>query len=358
MRWNYEMSEAAEAGVTVYDVMGSPLALGAERSLSGGAQGRVYEFPENRDVVVKVYADEALRSVKKRCIADARIESMLRNRRCAANSSLAWPILRCYDKDGRIKGYAMRRIEGFVSFKALFGGGARVERRFPGWTRRDLADVARAFLKTVDQLERSHVVICDWNPDNFLVNGKHEVRFIDTDSYEIHERHGVKILSEMFFAESAAPELLLDRSLLAEPRTVEQTRFSAAVIVFQLLMCGVHPYAFAGQARDGSYVGTPEQNIVAGTCPLGRGADCQLNAVSYNLWSWMTGRLKNAFIATFRDGHSNPSVRTPLTELGAAVDQFIHEMRREPMRMQLAPAVAKDKDWKQAHPFVGSDFGN
>lgn len=348
MKWNYDTG--ADANATVYDEKGNALQLGEENSLSCGGQGRVYEFPGNHEIVVKVYSDETLSDARKVNAHDARLDAMLRNPACANNRSLAWPVLKCYDKEGRIKGYAMMRVQGYVPFKSLFGGKARVLQKFPSWTRRDIAETVRSFLHTVMDLERSHVVVCDWNADNFMVNANHEVMFIDTDSYEIHERGGIKHLSAMYFAENAAPEILRDKSLLKRPRTIAQSRFSAAVVAYQLLMCGAHPYSFAGEARDGTFVGTPEQNIIVGKCPLGRGTDCQLNEMTYNLWSWMTGRLHNAFVTTFRDGHGNPGKRIPIEELDAAVAQFIREMGREPMRLELAPDKPKDGDWKQAHP--------
>lgn len=346
--WN--LDSVANTSVTVFDERGNALELGEANSLSHGGQGFVYEFPENRDIVVKVYSDASLSDAKKINMLDARLDAMLRNTACARNRSLAWPVLKCYDKDGRAKGYAMTRVEGYVPFKSLFGGKSRVLQKFPSWTRRDLAETALAFLRTVMELERSHVVVCDWNPGNFLVDSHHDLRFIDTDSYEVHEPMGVKYLSEMYFAENAAPEILHDKSLLKHPRTIAQARFSAAVIVYQLLMCGAHPFSFAGEARDGTYVGSPEQNILAGKCPLGRGTDCLLNAMTYNLWSWMTGKLHNAFVTTFRDGHGDPGKRVSLEELSAAVAQFIREMGREPMRLELAPSSPKDLEWKQAHP--------
>ena len=95
--------------------------------------------------------------------------------------------------------------------------------------------------------------------------------------------------------------------------------------------------------------GTPEENLRNGRCPLGVGSGCMLpQGIWYKLWSWLTFGLKNVFIRTFKDGHSNPAERPSLEELQKALEVLLFCMQKEPARTHLEPPRAKSAERKSS----------
>ena len=73
-------------------------------------------------------------------------------------------------------------------------------------------------------------------------------------------------------------------------------------------------------------------------------AGCRQDPRWYALWSWLTSGLQVAFITTFRDGHANPSLRTPLAVLAAELGKFAYECGRVPARNDLSPKTSKPRE--------------
>ena len=340
-----DQGNASVAGVTIYDGEHTPLKLGAEQQLGRtGASGSVYELPGRSDFCVKIYRPEDLADKGKRAQIVSCLRAMINMPGCARNRSLAWPLGTVHDKSGSAIGYAMRRIpKGATTFKSLFGGAAAVSRYFPKWGRRELAITAMNFVDMLRYLEGYGVRPGDFNPENFLVDENCNVMFIDCDSFSFRDRNGNVHTNGMFFPDCAAPEILRGPNIADQPRTLQQTCFSAAVLSFMLIMTGQHPYTFAGEALDGTTTGSPAENVLAGKCPLGHGAGCKQDPRWYALWSWLPASLQCAFIATFRDGHSNPAMRTTLLDLSAELGKFKHVCEIVPERNALSPAAPKPR---------------
>ena len=328
---------------TVYDDAGMALALGAEQQLGrAGAGGGAFAIEGHPEYCIKLFHAADLEDEEKRDRILVRLRAALERRECQRNPRLAWPLGAVKDRGGRTIGYAMRRIPPeFKPFRALFGGAAAVSRCFPGWGRKELARAAKAFVDTVRWLDGLGIRPADFNPSNFMAAPDGRIMLLDCDSFEVRGRDGTVHTSDVFYPDCAAPEILREPGMAGEARTKEQTRFSAALVAYQLLMEGGHPYAFAGEAADGSTTGSPADNIRAGTCPLGADASCRMAPFWYRLWSWLTGPLKADFVRTFREGNRDSAARATLGELSAAIQQFQRECARTPERNELAPATKK-----------------
>ena len=330
---------------TVYDPSGGAITLGSKEEKASGGEGFVYTVPQAPNFLVKIYKRKTIDDAAKVRVLRERIEAMLANEKWRNMAGLAWPIMPVF-ADARqqtLIGYAMRAAQG-VPFSRLFYGSKNLKAKFPSWDRLMLAKVARDFVTRVADLGEAGVTVCDFNPENFLVDASGNVTFIDTDSYQIFDRRGRPLLSHTHFAAQAAPELLSNPKMLQCPRTVEQTRFSAAVVAYQLLMCGNHPYNYF-DPENGGGCGTPEENLREGRCPLGIGADCRLREDVYFRWSYLTGKLKNAFITTFRSGHGNPTARTSLRDLAYQIQGFVLVAQKDPTRRELEPQQAKSREY-------------
>ena len=321
--------------VTVYDAEGVPLQLGIEQECGNGGEGTVYTCKAHPKFVIKIYKQRILENQAKRDAIERRLRDMLAIEPLRSNSDIAWPVMPVFDGNKRVAGFVMRAVNG-TSMRALQGH-EQINRLFPGWDRKDMALVARDFLDKMQLLADNGVMVNDFNPANFIVGKDHKVRLIDCDSFQIPATDGGKPhVATSYFASHVAPELLKNPQLLNRPRKPEQARFGAAIIVFQLLMCGLHPYSH----RNG---GTPEENLREGKCPLGQGSGCQLPAGWYNLVSYLPFTMMDAFIKMFRDGHGDPAARPTLAQLRDQVDKFLFVMKKDPNRRSLAPTTPKQK---------------
>lgn len=334
--------------LTVYAKNGKPLTLHSSDIQACGGEGTVYTvpIPGKAHALIKIYKEDFQKNSSKTAELNARIEAMTKIQDFYNTEQMgpffAWPRMTVWDKQKKMIGFAMHRCTG-SSFLPLLGGPASVKKAFPGWDRRNLLLTAIDFVKKVEFLAAHGVLINDFNPANFLVDKDSNVSFIDCDSYQIPDKTNGTHITHTFFPSHVAPELLRDKQSLMHPRNIHHVEFGTALVVFQLLMCGLHPYNYYDPSHQ-SACGTPDENLLKGRCPLGIGAGCRLPQGGwYKLWSYMTGSLKGAFIATFRDGHSDPEKRTSLEDLRKELEKFLYTMDKDPIRRDLTPATAKPR---------------
>ena len=327
------------AQVEVYDMQGKRLDLGEREYKTSGGEGAVYSFPSNPRILVKIYKGKTLEKNDKMKEIQARIMDMAGNSRMTSQTNMAWPLMPVFNANRNIIGFAMRKCEG-NSLLALRGPSS-IRRFFPGWNRRNLVETALDFVQKVKLLANQGIFINDFNPANFLVDAKGRVSFIDCDSYQVPAARGGVHVSRTYFPSYSAPELLKNNSLLGQQRNIHQVEFGTAMIVFHIIMCGLHPYSYY-DPKHKSECSSPDENLLKGRCPIGLGSGCIMPpGIWYNLWSHLTCSMKNAFIMTFRDGHADPGSRASLDRLEAELIKMLHVMSQDPARENLMPQVAK-----------------
>ena len=345
-------------GITVYDDARQPIVLDENQFVGRGSVGeRIYAIASAPEYCVKLFRPQDLADAEKRQRLVSGLEAMLKMPERMHDPHLMWPMGRVTDERGAVIGYVLRRIpEGFVSFRAIFGGAASVSRHFPNWGRRELALAAKNFIDELIVLEQDGVRVADFAPESFLVNDKGDVMFRNCDTFMFFERSGRVHLSGVFNPEYAPVELLRDLELVEKTRTEAQTCFSAAILAYSLVMTGHHPFMHTEVSADGRSFETLLGSILTGKCPLGCGARCRMSSNWYATWSWITGSLQSAFIATFREGWENPVKRTPLRRLSQELDKFAYECTRMPERNALRPAVAKPRERHQMALTLPRDY--
>jgi len=324
----------AQGSLTVYDPKGVPLRLTRSDEMAHGGEGVIYRFARNNGVLIKVCKRETLADQAKLSLFRSRLNAMMQLEECRTADFLAWPLMPVLDKQGGAMGFVMRRCTG-RTLRALLAP-VQVRRFFPGWNRIQVAQVALNFLDAVRMLARHKVLVNDFNPGNFLVDRMGTVRLIDCDSFQIPVEGGKPFMTRTFTPEFAAPELLLHPELFNQPRTPEQIRFSLAVVIYMVLMSGLHPYARCGG-------GDPAENLKSGKCPLDKHCGVRMPVSWYKSVSWLTPGLKDCFLRMFRDGFSHPDKRPLLGEIRDEIVGFIEVMKHSKNENQRAilPTTAK-----------------
>lgn len=326
----------------VYDLDGNPLQLGTKDEKASGGEGTVYTMPSNSCVMIKLYKNSTLHDTAKMKEIRKRVEAMTILSACTNSKHLAWPLLPVADDKKEMIGFAMRACNG-ESFRSL-GCVAGIAKVFPKWSRLELAQSALDFVVKVRELAKNGVIINDFNPSNFLVDRNCRVSMIDCDSYQIPDKNGTPLITHTYFASHVAPELLKNPKLMDLPRDIHHVEFGAAVVVFGLVMCGLHPYSFSDPANK-KKIGTPEENLLKGYCPFALGSKLRFPQAPHdewtNLWSWLPKSLQDAFVATFCDGHSNPNRRASFDQLESALRDTVQFMQSESKARELMPRKRK-----------------
>lgn len=228
-------------------VGGEGLVLRVGRELGRGGEGAVYEVADRPDLVAKVYhrAPGPERSAKLAAMTSLRMDRLLR--------VAAWPVETLHDRPaGPIIGLLMPRITGFKAIHNLYGPKTRLA-EYPNANWQFLvhaaANLARAFAVIHDH---GHV-IGDVNHGNAVVSSKAMVTLIDCDSFQI-AANGRHYPCEVGVSTHQPPELQGLPSFRGLVRTPNHDNFGLAVLIFQLLMMGRHPFA-------GRYLGSGDMPI-------------------------------------------------------------------------------------------------
>ena len=128
----------------------------------------------------------------------------------------------------------------------LYGVSTR-QSLFPRADFRFLVEVARNAAVSTDRLHKKRLVIGDVSGRNLMVRDNGTVCWIDADSFLIGEPNFTAIC-ELATPEWTAPELQENRHSMS-PRLPAHDAFGLAVLIFQLLMLGRHPF-------QGKFTGT------------------------------------------------------------------------------------------------------
>src|SRR5215813_13832571 len=242
--------QASQANV-IRPVHGSFLTSKSEivrlgRRIGTGAEGEVYEIQDNSDLVAKVYHEPPPKEKAEKLVALSR----LGNERLFNLS--AWPVSTLRDApDGEVVGFVMKKISQAEEVHALHSPKSRLQ-KFPEASWAFLIYVAANIARAVAAVHEHGLVIGDVNPKNILVTRKATVYLLDVDSFQV-SADGKTYRCEGGFPEYTPPELQ-GVAFRDVDRAQEHDCFGLAVVIFQLLFMGRHPYS-------GRYLGAGEMPL-------------------------------------------------------------------------------------------------
>ena len=321
--------QSGERSRTVYDSAGKPLRLKKSDIIAHGGEGFVYKLGINPHYLVKICKDDTLNNARKQSAFCDRLNAMLALEECRKADFLAWPQMPVFDANKKVIGFVMPHANG-RTLRALYAPW-QVKRFFPGWDRLQVTIVALNLVNAVQMLARHRVLVNDFNPDNFLIDKQGKVTLIDCDSFQIPGagESPNTFLTRTFTPEYTAPELLFKPELFNHERTPEQVRFSLAVVVYMILMSGLHPYAKCGGSD-------PVENLKSGKCPLDKTSGVRLPVGWHKSVSWLPESLKEYFVKMFVDGYKDPQTRPMIGDLKLELENFIEVMRKSTNKNQRA----------------------
>ncbi|MFC4452328.1 hypothetical protein [Deinococcus sonorensis] len=220
--------------LALLDGQGRPVAL--DQPLGVGGQGTVYRVRGQPQLVAKVYLNApSRRDVQK-------LEAQVQACRPDVLSISAWPSALLRDRSGSIQGLLMPLVspDEYREIHDLFGPASR-RKYFPGTDWSFLVHVARNVARAFAVMHLSGHVVGDVSSRNLMVSPQGTVRLIDTDSFQI--RWGQQVFPCPVGTADTTPPELQGQRFGTFVRDANHDLFGLAVMIFQLLFQGRHPYS-------------------------------------------------------------------------------------------------------------------
>jgi DNA-binding helix-hairpin-helix protein with protein kinase domain len=212
--------------------------LGAR--LGKGGEGEVYSLEHDESHAVKLYTVSDLNE------REHKVEAMIRTGMARQVPQVAFPLRVVRDEAGKFAGFLMRNVLEHKPLHELYSPGSR-KLHFPQADYRFLVRTAQNISKAIASVHAIDCVIGDINQSSILVSKAATVALIDSDSFQVTSG-SEKFLCRVGVPEYTPPELQ-GASLSKVARTPNHDAFGLAIVIFQLLFMGRHP--FVGSVRRG-----------------------------------------------------------------------------------------------------------
>lgn len=284
---------------SLFDHRGQAVTLGP--SVGRGGEAEVFELPNSR--LAKVYHQPPApsKAIKLGYMVGAGTPDLLK--------VAAWPVATLHERpQGPILGFVMPRMVGCKPLHQLYAPVSR-RREFPDRNWDFLIQVAMNCAAAFDSVHGSGTVIGDVNANNLMTSQDATVRVIDCDSFQF-QANGQRFLCEVGVPEYTPPELQ-EKPFAGVVRTPNHDCFGLAVLTFQLLFMGRHPFA-------GRYLGKgempQERSIKELRFAFGQGAASKLMAAPPHSFPFkaLPHALADLFERAFADGAIRGGRPTPL----------------------------------------------
>ncbi|HZT79366.1 MAG TPA: hypothetical protein VFA26_04045, partial [Gemmataceae bacterium] len=236
------------------------------RVLARGGEAAIYEVPGKPALVAKVYHKPADgRAAKLAAMIAAPPEDPMA---ASGHASIAWPSDRLFriDKGPYCAGFVMPRVDNARTVFDFYNPARRLK-QCPLFHYGYLMRTARNLAAAVHAIHQRGYVIGDVNESNILVTNQALVTLVDTDSFQVSD--GQRVHRCLVGKPEYTPAELQGARFADLDRKPEHDNFALAILIFQLLMQGMHPF-------NGRFTGKGEppplhRRIAAGHWPYARG---------------------------------------------------------------------------------------
>jgi formylglycine-generating enzyme required for sulfatase activity len=208
--------------------------------IGGGGEGEVWTVSERSDLVAKIYhrPDKTPRRKLLLMLDNPPSDPMAGQ----GHSSIAWPVdILCERYGGPPLGYLMPLLSEMMPIHRLYNPRDRLDTA-PEFSYRYLWAAATNLSSAVAALHAKNYVIGDVNQSNVLVKTNTYVSLVDCDSFQVHDSERKRHIRCPVFTPEFTPPELQGKNVSELDRTSNHDLFGLAVLIFQLLMEGSHPF--------------------------------------------------------------------------------------------------------------------
>lgn len=223
----------------VFRADGSPITLGDR--IGRGGEGEVYAIANDNSHAVKIYSGVGGTDRREKILA------MVAAKLSEHTPLAAFPIHVVKKRDGHFAGFIMRKISGHEPLFEIYAPRAR-KTNFPQANYPFLVAVASNFARAVGSVHETGCVIGDINHSGVLIARDAKVSLIDADSFQLVDGTR-RFLCRVGVPDYTPPELQ-GQKLNTVVRSPNHDNFGVAIVIFQLLFMGRHPFSGAYSHGD------------------------------------------------------------------------------------------------------------
>ena len=319
-----------QGDISVWSSATGQVTLSQSDELGAGGEGAVYSLQSHPDLVAKIYhpdrrTDAVINKLGVMINYPPRTEDEQ-----TGHLFVAWPSHFIHENDatGDVIGFLMPKVDKSGSLFEYYNPSLR-RRVAPHINYGNLCTAARSLATALDRLHGNGYVVGDINESNAYITDNEHVTLIDSDSFQITDHHTVPphVYRSLVGKPEYTPPELQGVSFAQVDRNIFHDRFALAVVIYQLLMEGTHPFR-------GIYTGPgekPQQEtcISNGHFLYSASRTVPLRPVPSAIhWDTLHDDIRALFLRCFDDGHSNPQARPGPRDWVAALDNAMLTIRQ------------------------------
>ena len=234
-----------------------------EGQLARGGEGTIFTVQGNKHQAAKIWTSPDHNRVEK---LYATVRNTPPGNPRIASAPYTWPQEILRDPNDRTVGYLMPKLDtkAFTGVVAYYNRSLRAKTEAQYKIRIDqrlLVTAARNLAKAVGTIHDAGHVIGDVNENNIMMNDHGDIVIVDIDSIQIHDRQSGKTYRCQVGREDYTPPRLQGSNFRQEIRTKDDDCFGLAVIIFKLLMGGMHPFSSVVEPDDQGAIAELGQKI-------------------------------------------------------------------------------------------------
>ncbi len=295
------------------------------RELGVGGEGTIYTILREISLAAKVYHPGKLTQEQGRKLQIMHANPPDDPMAAKGHSSIAWPVdLLQPTGGGQTVGFLMPYVSQGLPIFDFYNPLTR-RQKCPLFNYSYLLRTARNLAIAFAALHDRGYVIGDVNESNILVTDSALITLVDTDSFQVTDRQQDKVYRCPVGKPEFTPPELQGEMFRDIDRAPEHDRFGLGVLIFQLLMEGIHPFA-------GKYIGKGEppllgERIKAGYFPYGNRHVPLTPMPVAPPFKMLSPKIQQLFIKCFEEGHKNlqarPDAHTWIAALEAAERRLV-----------------------------------
>ena len=317
-----------QSAIPVWSSVTNQITLPQSDVLGVGGEGAVYSVASHPDLVAKIYHSNRRTST----VID-KLEVMINYPPRTEDDQtghlfVAWPQHLVYDSASDVIGFLMPKVEKTHSLFEYYNPTLR-RRHAPQIHYANLCTVAKSIAIALDRLHGSGYVVGDINESNAYITDNEHVTLIDSDSFQItdYQTAPPTIYRSMVGKPEYTPPELQGVSFAQVDRNIHHDRFALAVVIYQLLMEGTHPFR-------GRFTGAGEPPKVE-TC-ISNGFFLHSASRSVPIipmpaaveWDSLHEDIRALFRKCFDEGHTDPQARPAPRDWVDALDASMGTMKQ------------------------------
>jgi hypothetical protein len=303
---------------------GGAISFRSSFPLTCGGEGCIYPLPQEPLLLAKIYHHPDLERGRKLALMVARpLEDPTVGQ---GHVSVAWPmdLLRDKDRRGQVVGFLMRRVSDMFPVVNFYNPSGR-RQACPLFNWYYLHQTARNLAAAFAAVHRRDSLVADVNGRNILVSQRALVTLVDTDSFQVRDPESGRIFRCPVGTAEYTPPELQGHDLSTVDRNLQHDSFGLAVILFQLLMEGTHPFA-------GAYLGRGDAPPYEERIRVGHFPYASRNHIPYRPMpvapplGILHPVLQHMFVRCFEDGYKDPPTRPDAPSWQSALEEAAASM--------------------------------